>query len=259
MKNKTQTLACPQASSTRASGPLRKKHRMSSAALAGLVLALAPAAQAVTIYTDGVDGVSADYTGGGIARFYGVGIDDTGTQGVTSQDGLKHGRLSTSYGSSTSGEATLIAGFGSGNEIQAGTYVFTISVGDNNSSRSGFTTFEHRLQTTIGATVLPGASLTTAYVPLVNQWTGDGGVTTGTPNTAEWTTTVITYTVGLADVAFIGQEFTWGADVTGGADGNGIYGAFDKVHIEFTAVPEPSTTGVLAIAGVLGLLRRRRA
>ena len=49
MKNKYQTLACPQASSTRASGPLRKKHLMSSAALAGLVLALAPAAHAAVV------------------------------------------------------------------------------------------------------------------------------------------------------------------------------------------------------------------
>ena len=49
MKNKTQTLACPQASSTRASGPLRKKHLMSFAAVAGLVLALAPAAWAADV------------------------------------------------------------------------------------------------------------------------------------------------------------------------------------------------------------------
>jgi len=196
----------------------------------------AAAGGAVTIYTHDVDGVSTDYTGNGVARFYGVGIEDTGTQGVTSQDGLKHGRLSTSFKSSTSGEATLIAGFGSGNEIQAGTYVFTISVGDTINSRSGFTTFEHRLQTTVGGTVLPNGVVTTPYVPLVNQWTGDGGVTTGTPNIAEWTTTVITYTVP-AGHALIGQEFTWGADVTGGADGKGIYGAFDKVHIEFTAIP----------------------
>ena len=188
----------------------------------------------VIIYTDGLDGVSADYTGNGTPRFYGVGIEDTGTQGVTSQDGLKHGRLSTSFTGITSSEATLIAGFGSGNEIQAGTYVFTISVGDSNSSRSAFTIFEHRLQTTVGGTVLPNGVVTTPYVPLVNQWTGDGGVTTGTPNIAEWTTTVITYTVP-AGHGLIGQEFTWGADVTGGADGNGIYGTFDKVHIEFTA------------------------
>ena len=60
MKNKTQTLACPQASSTRASGPLRKKHRMSSAALAGLVLALAPAAQAAIIIDNVED--EGDYT-----------------------------------------------------------------------------------------------------------------------------------------------------------------------------------------------------
>ena len=52
MNNKYQTLACPQASSTRASGPLRKKHLMSSSALAGLVLALAPASQAATITWD---------------------------------------------------------------------------------------------------------------------------------------------------------------------------------------------------------------
>ena len=193
---------------------------------AGMMRGAAAAGGVVTIYTDGVDGASADYTGVGVARFYGVGIENTGTQDVTSQDGLKHGRLSTSFKSSTSSEATLIAGFGSGNEIQAGTYVFTISVGDANSSRSGFTTFEHRLQTTVGATVLPNGVVTTPYVPLVNQ----------SPNIAEWTTTTITYTVP-AGHALIGQEFTWGADVTGGADGKGIYGVFDKVHIEFTAIP----------------------
>lgn len=49
MNNKYQTLACPQASSTRASGPLRKKHLMSFAALAGLVLALAGSAQAADV------------------------------------------------------------------------------------------------------------------------------------------------------------------------------------------------------------------
>ena len=62
MNNKYQTLACPQASSTRASGPLRKKHLMSSSALAGLVLALAPAAQAADVTWSGGAGNAWDTT-----------------------------------------------------------------------------------------------------------------------------------------------------------------------------------------------------
>ena len=255
MKNKTQTLACPQASSTRASGPLRKKHRMSSAALAGLVLALAPAAQAAIIIDNVED--EGDYTfihttGGGTNAYNAVAANPTPYNGLSAVAGTNVVYVYNNMPGEQTGTVTHTLGFGSDNTIQAGTYVYTMSVGQPATTRPGFQQWDMRLQTTSGGTELANVVNTIAYVPptYVHNVTA----------TAAWVSTTKTYTINPGD-SLIGEEFTWAADWSNRASGNttndDIWGVFDAVSIEFTAIPEPSSFALTAL-GLLGLVGRRR-
>jgi hypothetical protein len=204
-------------------------------AVAGLVLALAPAAQADLITDDVENAGDYTYKGASISNY----DRPSGDFGVTSQAGARF--MNTSGGNTTSRSGTFTftpggtnTGFGTGNLIQAGTYAFTMSVGDTTSTRSGLTTWSNRLQTTAGflggtavglngATELPGGVVTDLFVALPND------------ATAQWTTTTITYTVPAGD-PLIGQQFTWAADYTFVAPVPGLQGAWDAVSINFTPI-----------------------
>jgi hypothetical protein len=200
-------------------------------AVAGMVLALAPAAQAAsTFITDDVEDW-ADYTY--VSGGWYMGSNDGSARGMSPVVGENVINGYSGNNGSRSGGITFTAGFGAGNLIQEGTYAFTISVGDSDwADRAAFEYFDHRLQTTSGAIELPNPDVTTPYVELTN----DDGI-------AEWTTTTITYTVP-AGHELIDEEFTWAASFGHGAIPE-TYGAagFDAVSIEFTA----GTIGTLII------------
>jgi hypothetical protein len=203
------------------------KKVMTLLAVAGLVFALAPAAQAVLI-TDDVE-LPLAWVGDDYGQFYAAPLLTNGTFGVTSQAGTHFASASTGNLAPRSGGTTWATGFGAGNLIQEGTYAFTISVGDTEQAlvedkRNGFTTFAHRLETTGTETVLPGGVVTTPFVPLSDD------------NIAEWTTTTITYTVP-AGHALIGYEFTWAASYANTLGSTKTYGVFDKVSIVYTPIP----------------------
>ena len=223
---------------------------MSSAALAGLVLALAPAAQAATIIDNVED--EGDYTYSHVGGGTNSNVDEIGDgtyNGGIAVAGDRFVYIYNSQNGEHTGTVTHTAGFGAGNSIQAGTYAFSMSAGvlDNN-SRPNFQQWDIRLETTLGATELSNVVNTVPYVPV--------SYTAG----AAWASTTKTYTINPGD-SLIGEEFTWAADWSNRASGNttndDIWGVFDAVSIEFTAIPEPSSFALTAL-GLLGLVGRRR-
>jgi hypothetical protein len=233
---------------TQQKSKLAVKHMTSFAAVAGLVLALAPAAQAVTIITDDVESL-ADYTISTSGWFDFVNADPFRGLSPVAGDFIMAGYSTPLNGAST-GTFTLTAGFGAGNLIQAGTYAFTISVGDTDwIDRASFEYFDHRLQTTAGATELPNPVVTKPYVqpPIGDIKPGaEEPYTLHGDGIAEWTTTIITYTVP-AGHALIGEQFTWAASFGHGVITEDYAAAgFDAVRIEFTpdSASDPEITDV---------------
>jgi hypothetical protein len=205
------------------------KKMMTLLAVAGLVLALSPAAQATTI-TDDVEYL-ADYT---ITHSGWTEFEPAAWRGLSpvAGDFFITGYSTPPVNTAASGTFTFTAGFGAGNLIQAGTYAFTISVGDTDwSNRASFEYFNHRLQTTVGATELPNPVVTKPFVELTNN-----------DVIAEWTTTIITYTVP-AGHELIGEEFTWAASFGHGVITEDYAAAgFDAVSIEFNPPGGTTTT-----------------
>ena len=205
------------------------KKMMTLLAVAGLVLALAPAAQAGTIL-DNVEN-HLDYTfiataGSGTSS----GAPATPYVGLTAVVGPNVVYVYSSDKVAHTGTITYTAGFGPGNTIQAGTYVYTMSLGQLAAPRPGFQQWDMRLQTTSGRIVLANVVTNTPYVPPAYVHN-----VTATP---AWTNTTKTYTINPSD-PLIGQEFTWAADWSNRPEGNTtfdeIFAVFDAVSIEFTA------------------------
>ena len=188
-----------------------------SVAVSVLVLALAPVAQAVTI-TDDVESAAA-YTISSKAALD-TRVNPTAPAPVVGPNVVG---ISSSIHGHPSGSITYSDGFGDDHLIKAGTYVFTMYVGDTG-AEGGFTTFTTRLQTTVGANELSEPVLNTAFVaPAANTWTN----------------TTVTYTVSATN-AHIGQAFTWAADYRRANKSDAI---FDAVSIEFTPSP-PTSSGI---------------
>lgn len=262
MNNKYQTLACPQASSTRASGPLRKKHLMSFAALAGLVLALAGSAQAAdvtweaptsvytlgdaTVLTTGTlitaesygDGPGlGDYTVNGV-EFTGVEMranftnDSSGAMGQTWQYINWGTPLSTEF-------AGLLDGTSSG---AAATTITLDGLVDGKSYIAQFFIGDQREATNDGN-------------PNGRYLDGNYKITGGANTSSDaWIMPIHSF-VGTWVADATTQEFT--ITNTGGAKTNAAL----LNAAQWRQVPEPSSMGLLALGG-LGLLfnrRRRRA
>lgn len=203
----------------------------------GMMRGAAAAGGVVTIITDEVESL-ADYTISRSGWFNFVSADPYRGLSPVAGDFIMAG-YSTNLNGAASVTFTHTAGFGAGNLIQAGTYAFTISVGDTDwPDRASFEYFNHRLQTTVGATVLPNPDVTKPYVqPPVGDIKPGGTPGVRGDGIAEWTTTIITYTVP-AGHELIGEEFTWAASFGHGAIPEDYAAAgFDAVSIEFTAIP----------------------
>jgi len=234
MKNKTQTLACPQASSTRASGPLRKKHLMSSAALAGLVLALAPAAQASIILIDPTTPTNAGGFEGTIVSDVVPGWTRTADTGFSAihPAGARNGdngivQNASSSGTFVSDAITQTIGVGD-------SFSFDFWTGNQGTDPTGEFTVDVSLIFNGGATSLFWETIT-------HQ--NDGSWVN------QFSTAPFLATAAYTDVAIQLALINTGVE----NDQNKL----DDLTFTMTAVPEPSTF-VLAALGLLGLVGLRR-
>jgi len=218
--------------------------RVAVASLAlAVVLSTNQAEAAAVVITDDVE-ASGDYTHVGTGSA-GISVS-AGGFGLPSVVGANYVFLSSGAADAQSGSVTFDAGFGPLHTIAAGTYTLSVSVGETNTGRDPFETFEGFLQTT-GGTELTGRS-----EPI------GGGYSVPGPST--WQTTVdVQYTVAAGDVSLIGQEFTWGFDYTKTGTANPFLAGFDGVSVNFSAavIPEPSSFALLGL-GIFGFCAKRR-
>jgi len=287
MKNKTQTLACPQASSTRASGPLRKKHRMSSAAVAvSAVLASGQVASAATLYYESFTESSyptdflgsAPDSGGGdwtsaqnnsLDQIVDGSIDTTGTQALTATGG----KLDFSASTDNRTRSTLSAGVGANGTTKYASFLIDI---DDDGGTGGFDGLEFKdsggtifrigwlgnvygVHNSLGA--VSGSGVMSAGLNFVVAEFNFGA---GNSDTVDlyFNPTAAALSAGTSSAQLATADYSFDIFEIVQYHTDPLDGFIDEIRVgdtlaDVALIPEP-TSFVLAALGLLGLIGRRR-
>ena len=287
MNNKYQTLACPQASSTRASGPLRKKHLMSFAAVAvSAVLASGQVASAATLYYESFTessyptaflGSTPD-SGGGVwtisqnsstDQIVSSSIDTTGTQALTATGG----KLDFSASTDNRTRSTLTAGLGADGTTKYASFLIDI---DDDGGTAGFDGLEFKnsgstifrigwLSDSYGvhnATVATGSGVMSAGLNFVVAEFNFGA---GNSDTVDlyFNPTVAALSAGTSSAQLATADYSFDIfEITQYHNGE-LGGFIDEIRVgddlaDVALIPEPSTFAITALGLFLGLVGRRR-